>query len=350
MRIIVNALSGNGDALMFSPALRLLREKLPDAEIDMLVMFKSVKEMYANHPALNNIHHIDFLKQPKLRSVMELRKLKTLEYEYSINVYPSNRLEYNIVNSLLGAKKKIAHHYIHTNPGRAEFVNDILINEVKDRHNVLQNIDLIKPISSVKDESAGRMEIFISEEDSVNANEWLAEIGLTGKRLAGIHAGSSIMKNHVHKRWQKEGYSDLIKYLCDEKGFEVLLFGTEYDLNNEIISMSGRNARIASTPNFMDSIARMRHCSVFISNDTAFMHCAAALQLPTVAIFGYTNSRELYPWQTKNVVVRKDLDCSPCFYNSPKPAECKFTGTEKFKCIKLITTDEVIKAVDLLLD
>ena len=348
MRIIVNALSGNGDALMFSPALRLLREKLPDAEIDMLVMFKSVKEMYANHPALNNIHHIDFLKQPKLRSVMELRKLKTLEYDYSINVYPSNRLEYNIVNSLLGAKKKIAHHYIHTNPGRAEFVNDILVNEVKDRHNVLQNIDLIKPIVNVKDEVAGRMEIFISDEDADIAKEWFAENGLTGKRLAGIHAGSSILKNHIHKRWQKEGYSDLIKYLYDEKGFEVLLFGTEYELNKEIISISGRNAKIASTLNFMDSIARMRHCSVFISNDTAFMHCAAALQLPTVAIFGYTNSRELYPWQTKNVVVRKDLDCSPCFYNSPRPAECKFTGAEEFKCMKLIATDEVIKAVDLL--
>jgi heptosyltransferase-2 len=350
LRIIVNALSGNGDALMFSPALRLLREKLPDAEIEMLVMFKSVMEMYANHPALSKIHYIDFLKQPKLRSIMELRKLKTLEYDYSVNVYPSNRLEYNIVNSLLGAKKKIAHHYIHTNPGRAEFVNDILINEVKDRHNVLQNIDLIKPIVNVNDESAGRMEIFISDEDAKNAEEWLAENGLTGKRIAGIHAGSSLLKNHINKRWQKQGYSDLIKYLYDEKGFEVLLFGTEYELNKEVISMSGGNAKIASTPNFMDSIARMRHCSVFISNDTAFMHCAAALQLPTLAIFGYTNSRELYPWQTKNVVVRKEIDCSPCFYNSPKPAECKFTGAEEFKCMKLITTDEVIKAVDLLLD
>ena len=219
---------------------------------------------------------------------------------------------------------------------------------MKDRHNVLQNIDLIKPIVNVKDEVAGRMEIFISDEDADIAKEWFAENGLTGKRLAGIHAGSSILKNHIHKRWQKEGYSDLIKYLYDEKGFEVLLFGTEYELNKEIISISGRNAKIASTLNFMDSIARMRHCSVFISNDTAFMHCAAALQLPTVAIFGYTNSRELYPWQTKNVVVRKDLDCSPCFYNSPRPAECKFTGAEEFKCMKLITTDEVIKAVDLL--
>ena len=106
---------------------------------------------------------------------------------------------------------------------------------------------------------------------------------------------------------------------------KILLFGNEFDLNNEINSMMNNEAVIASTQNYMDSIARMRHCKLFISNDTAFMHSAAALQIPTVGIFAYTNYKELYPWKTKNVVVRKDLPCSPCFYNSPKPATCIFT-------------------------
>ena len=349
MKIIINALSGNGDALMFSPALKLLKEKNPEAQIDMLVMFKSVKEMYLEHPALNEIHHIDFLKQPKLNSISELRKLKLSDYDYSINVYPSNRLEYNIVNTLIGAKQKIAHHYVHTNIGRAEFINDILIDEIKNRHNVLQNIDLIKPIVNVNDESAGAMEIYVSENQTQNADQWIIENNLNGKNIAGIHPGSSVLKNHINKRWSKEGYIELVKYLCNERDFEVLLFGNEYELNNEIITASGGNARIASTPNFMDSIARMKHCSLFISNDTAFMHCAAALSLPTVAIFGYTNSRELYPWMTKHVTVRKELDCSPCFYNSPKPALCKFTGSDEFKCIRNIKTEDVKNAIDKLI-
>ncbi len=349
MKIIINALSGNGDALMFSPALKLLKEEMPEAEIEMLVMFKSVKEMYLNHPALSSIHHINFLKQPKLRSISELRKLKQNEYDYSINVYPSNRLEYNIVSALIGAKQKLSHHYIHTNPGRAEFFNDVLINEVKDRHNVLQNIDLIKQIVNVRDESAGSLEIYVSEDETLSADAWMNENDLRGKKLAGIHPGSSVLKNHIHKRWSKDGFAELIKYLYDEKGFEVLLFGNEYELNNEIISASGRNARIASTSNFMDSIARMKYCTLFISNDTAFMHCAAALSLPTVAIFGYTNSKELFPWMTKHAIVRKTLECSPCFYNSPKPAECKFTGEDEFKCMKLIKTEEVKSAVESLI-
>jgi len=44
MKILVNALSGIGDALMFTPALKLLKEAYPDSEIHALVMFKAVKD------------------------------------------------------------------------------------------------------------------------------------------------------------------------------------------------------------------------------------------------------------------------------------------------------------------
>jgi len=346
MKILINALSGNGDALMFSPSLRILKERLPDSEIDMLVMFRSVKEMYDQNPFLSKIHFIDFLKQSKLKSLADVRRLKNNEYDYSINVYPANRLEYNIVNAFLGAKKKIAHHYNHTEFSRAEFLNDILIEEIKDRHNVLQNLDLIKTIVNVKDEEAGQMEIFVSGEDKLKAGEWIRENNKENKFIVGFHPGSSLLKNHIHKRWDKSKYAELGKSLIKEHNAKILLFGNEFDLNNEINSQMNGQGVVASTDNYMDSIARMEHCKLFISNDTAFMHSAAALQIPTIGIFAYTNSKELYPWKTKNVIVRKELDCSPCFYNSPRPATCIYKGEEEFKCMKQITVDEGHLAVE----
>ena len=345
MKIIINALSGNGDALMFSPALRLLKEKLPDAEIDMLVMFRSVGEMYDQNPFINKIHFIDFLKQSKFKSISEIRKLKLNNYDYSINVYPANRLEYNVVNAFLGAKKKIAHHYDHTNIFRAEYFNDILIDEIKNRHNVLQNLDLIKPIVDVKDEDASGMEIFISAEIKDKANLWIKENNSEDKLLVGFHPGSSVLKNHIHKRWDKHKYAQLGMKLIQNFNAKILLFGNEFELNKEVNDLMNCQGVIASTDNYMDSIARMTHCKLFVSNDTAFMHSAAALKLPTVGIFGYTNSIELYPWKTEHRIVRKELDCSPCFYNSPKPATCNWSGDDEFKCMKLIETDEVLMAV-----
>lgn len=349
MKILINALSGNGDALMFSPSLRLLKEKLPGSEIDMLVMFPSVKEMYEKNPFISRIHFIDFLKQSKLKSLADVRSLKNYEYDISLNVYPANRLEYNIVNAFLGAKKKIAHHYIHTEFSRAEFLNDILIDEVKDRHNVLQNLDLIKSIVKVEDEEAGQMEIFISDEDKAKAAEWNRSFNPENKFIIGLHPGSSVLKNHIHKRWDKSKFAELGNILISEYNARILLFGNEFDLNNEINAMMNNDGVIASTSNYMDSIARMEYCKLFISNDTAFMHSAAALQIPTVGIFAYTNSEELYPWKTKSEIVRKELKCSPCFYNSPKPATCIFNGEEEFKCMKTITVDEVLMSVKQLI-
>lgn len=344
MKILINALSGNGDALMFSPALRLLKNKMPDSEIDMLVMFQSVRELYAENPYLHNIHYIDLLNQSKLKSFRDIRKLKSNNYDFSFNVYPSNRFEYNLLNALLGAKTKIAHHYNHTSIFRAEHFNDILVNEVINRHNVLQNLDLIGQIVKVNETEAGRMEIFISGEDKVRSDKWHMEINPENKIVAGFHPGSALLKNHINKRWDKNKFAELGRRLMDEFDVKILLFGNEFDLNNEINALMQSRAVIASTGNFMDSVARMVNCKLFVSNDTAFMHTAAALQIPVAAIFGYTNAGELSPWMTDNIVIRKNLDCSPCFYNSPEPAKCLWKGADSFKCIKSISVDEVYDA------
>ncbi|MCZ7609549.1 MAG: hypothetical protein M5U17_05230 [Ignavibacterium sp.] len=69
MKILILALSGIGDALMFTPALKLLRQALPSAQIDALVMFKGTKEIYQNNPDLNNAIHFDFLKEGLFKSL-----------------------------------------------------------------------------------------------------------------------------------------------------------------------------------------------------------------------------------------------------------------------------------------
>jgi len=349
MKILINALSGNGDALMFSPSLRLLKEKIPDAQIDMLVMFKSVKEMYEHNPFLNKIYHINFLKQPKLKSINELNILRGNNYDVSINVYPSNRAEYNAVNKFLGAKKRLAHNYTYTSPLRFEILNNITVAETPNRHNVLQNFDLVKTLSPMEENEVKGLEIFLSEEDKKNSEQWIKENNPEDKMLVGFHAGSAILKNHIHKRWDKEKFAALGRLLEEKYNALILLFGNEFDLNMEIDELLGGQAILASTSNYMDSMARMRFCNLFVSNDSAFLHSAAAFKIPTVGIFGYTNALELFPWGTKHLIVRMDLECSPCFYNSPRPVECLWTGKDEFKCMKLITVEDVFEACEVLL-
>lgn len=330
---------------MFTPALQLLKRKLPQSQVDFLVMYKSVQQLFETNKLVDKVYFIDFFHQSKWSSLRQVRELNKNCYDVSINVYPSNRFEYNFLNYLLGAEKKIAHHYTHTNIFRVEFLNTDLVNEEPNKHNVLQNIELIKKIINVDDEEIPPMNVDIPEEKLAEGENWISNIPSGAQNLIGFHPGSALLKNHINKRWDKKKFIELGKILIEKHNATILLFGNEFDLIDEIAQALEGKAIKASTDNFLDSLVRMRYCKVFISNDTAFLHSAAALQIPVVAIFGYTNHRELYPWKTRHIIVRKDYECSPCFYNSPKAASCKWSGADRFKCIKDITVTEVYDAV-----
>ncbi len=350
MKILINALSGIGDALMFSPALKVVKNKFPDAKIDMLAMFKSVQQMYKYNPYLNEIYFINFLHQSKIKSIKEIYSIRKKQYDIIINTYPANRFEYNILSFMLGGKKRIATKYLKTSFTRFNFLNTALSDEQPDTHNVLQNINTLRLLCDVKDSEIGPMEIFLTEEVKKSASLWVEEVNPSNRIVVGIHAGSSVLKNHIHKRWDKKKYIELCKRLINEKNAFILLFGNEVELNEEIKESAGENIILASTNDYMDSMGRLSLCKLFISNDTAFLHSSAAFGIPVVGIFGYTNYKELYPWGTKYKIIRKELDCSPCFYNSPKPASCIFDGEEEFKCIKTITVDEVLSGCGELLN
>jgi ADP-heptose:LPS heptosyltransferase len=66
------------------------------------------------------------------------------------------------------------------------------------------------------------------------------------------------------------------------------------------------------------------------------MHLAALLGIPVVAIFGSTEPRLTGPLGNNHIVLRHQVECSPCFLR-----ECPID----FRCMKAVTTDEVVSAV-----
>ncbi len=111
MKILIIALSGIGDALMFTPALKLLRENQPNAQIDALVMYKGAQEIYELNQNLNKVIHFNFMREGAVKSLKFLSELRK-KYDASVNVYPSNRKEYNIISYIIGAGKRVGAVYL----------------------------------------------------------------------------------------------------------------------------------------------------------------------------------------------------------------------------------------------
>jgi heptosyltransferase II len=346
MKILILALSGIGDALMFTPALKLMRESLPDAEIDALVMFKGVQDIYERNTNLNKVIYFDFMKEGIVSSLKFLSSIRK-KYDVSISVYPSNRSEYNIINFLLGADKKAGVKYLRRDTRNFGWLNNVRIDEVDTIHNVQSNIHLVEQLLNVKFHEEPPLDLKLAEDDLLYAREYLNKLNIRADELViGFHPGSATLKNHIHRRWDPDKFALLGKSLIDNQNARILLFGgpEEIELKKQINNwINSPNSIIVETDNLAQSAAIMKRCNLFVSNDSSLMHVASALQLKVLALIGPTNTHYIHPWKTKYSIVRLNLDCSPCFFYSPRPLICIRTDV-KYKCIKELSCEMVYDA------
>ncbi|HKZ46203.1 MAG TPA: glycosyltransferase family 9 protein, partial [Thermodesulfobacteriota bacterium] len=130
--------------------------------------------------------------------------------------------------------------------------------------------------------------------------------------------------------------------LVKDNGAKVILFGGKDD--REICStvlddLTGLN--LAGEIDIRKSIALISRCNLFITNDSGPMHIAAALGIPTVAIFGSTDPKLTRPLGDNVRVIKKNIECSPCF-----DRECRYGH---YNCMKMVTVQDVYEMGDVFL-
>ena len=83
--------------------------------------------------------------------------------------------------------------------------------------------------------------------------------------------------------------------------------------------------------------ALINNCNVIIANDSGPMHIAAALDIPTLGLFGPTDPKNHGPYNTNSdYIIRDDLHCIICN---------KLTCPYDHECMKELPVDEVILKV-----
>ena len=351
MKILILALSGIGDALMFTPALKLLKTKLPEAEINVLVMFEGAGEIFSSNPNINRVYHFNFLKKGKLESLKYVLNFRG-SYDVTINVYPSNRREYNLISFLIGASRRAGVKYKRKNISSFGFLNNVIVDEDDLTHNVQTNIKLCEALLGHKVDDEPALELHLNQSDLDFADKFFKEKNIKSEDLViGFHPGCAVLKNHIKRRWEPEKFAELAKRFIKTNNTKILLFGgpDEQELKENISAqINSENVFIIDTQTIIKSSAIMKRCSLFITNDSSQMHIASALKLKVAAIIGPTNPAYIQPWKTQHKVVSLNLECSPCFFYSPKPLICRRTDV-KFKCIKELTVDMVYEQAKILL-
>ncbi|MDB6122779.1 MAG: Lipopolysaccharide heptosyltransferase [Pedosphaera sp.] len=120
-----------------------------------------------------------------------------------------------------------------------------------------------------------------------------------------------------NKRWPLENFTDLTRRILSvSSDVNIAILGSKDDqvLGNVIAAVNPhRCLDLTGETSLPEMVEWLRLCELVITNDTGPMHVAAALQRPTVAIFGPTNPGATGPHgQRQNVLQVSNLPCVPC--------------------------------------
>ena len=127
--------------------------------------------------------------------------------------------------------------------------------------------------------------------------------------------------------WSQQNWIELSQELL-KKGHHLAFIGapSDSDFINPIINKLNSNSvqSYAGSFSVMDSAALLKLSTLAISVDTGPMHLAYAVGTKVIALFSardYIN--KWYPPQELGIVIRNDIECSPCFLDMcPRQNEC----------------------------
>jgi len=149
-----------------------------------------------------------------------------------------------------------------------------------------------------------------------------------------IHPGSGSRK----KCWPISNFVNVASSMdANGKQPEFILGPAEYDLYDVLMSYKRVNANVHKIETLTELAGLLKIVGGFIGNDSGVSHLAAFIGLPTVAIFGPSDPDIWKPMGRAVKVVRRDLECSPCF-------ETKTVGCEEIECFNGITPEDVLAA------
>ncbi len=346
-KILVFKLDHIGDVLMTTPALKALKSRYPDASLTVVVGSWS-KGILKDNLDISEIllydaywfnRNIDrkFNIKKTLDFIKELRK-KRFDMFYS--------LRGDFMGILMGSLLRIPVRVGFNNGGGGFFLTHP-ITPIENIHQVEQFLNAIKvnclrhKYSTMASGTDKKMRVAISEAERKFTSAFIEKYSSKNENFIGFHIGAG----YPSKLWIPEKYGILIKRLHDEFGIHAILVGGEEDRaivkRIESVIRDTDSIDCIGIANIKETAALIEKCNLFIGNDSAPVHIAAAIGIPVIVIFSAANNPVGWkPFGSNVTCITKDVLCKNC-----EKFECIDT-----KCMRMITVDEVYnKAKEILL-
>jgi len=343
-KILIRGVNWIGDAVLSIPAIHAVRKAFPHADISLLVK-PWVADIFSTN---NDIDEIIIYKDSYKGLKGKLMLAKILKSrKFNTAVLLQNAFDAALIAWLAKIPERIGYN---TNFRKFLLTYAVpLTKEILSRHQVYYYLNIIHSLGAEAAEADPYLSITHDEREW--AQRELKSFNPAQLPVIGINPGATYGSA---KRWLPERFAELIWTIIGRLNGKVILFGSQSEVKSadEIISaMTARSSHITDSPSHIlnmsgktslrELAALISECDAFVTNDSGPMHMAAALSVPTVAIFGSTNRKTTGPFGQGHHAVSKDFPCAPCMKR-----ECP---EGHLRCLTEINAGEIFDAVTELL-
>ena len=303
MKLLIELPTWLGDAVMASPAIENIISHFKNVEITLIGSSVSV-EALQNHPKVIQTYFVDKRFSNFYKTLSDLD-------------------EFDLFFSFRGSLRAKLFKLFVSSKVKNQYSKD----KYKRGHQVEKYNNFINDSLGI-DSKPGRLIVHSKGQKKINKN-----------RILGINPGAAFGNA---KQWYPENFAKVALELSTE--FDIIILGgpQDYDIAQNIesylIEMGVVNyLNLATKLSVNQLISQIENLDLLVTCDSGPMHLAAALNIPTVAIFGPTKVNETSQWMNeKSIVVKKNFECQPCMK--------KTCPLKHHNCMKLINESDVLDA------
>ncbi|MBN2183234.1 MAG: glycosyltransferase family 9 protein [Sedimentisphaerales bacterium] len=333
--ILIMKPSALGDIVLALPALAALRSSFPDAKISWLVR-PEFSPLLENHPYIDEIILFDRKSLgrawccPKsfgalIRLISQLRKSKfdaIFDFQGLFRTAALARLS--------GCKKRFG------KANSRELAHLFYTDQIEQDSESIHLVDFyLKMVEAAGAKNPGvRFELPSSPAVLEAAKKLLADSGLRPGKYVVFIPGSA----HKDKCWPVENFASLADKIASQFKMPIIAIGSnsEKPLAEKINSLAETSViNFAGRTSLKELVEILRAASLVVSNDTGPGHIAAALGVPLVIMYSWSNPARIAPYGRPQCMVARE----------PYGRGLKIKSINQKHNVSNITVDEVFQKV-----
>jgi len=150
-----------------------------------------------------------------------------------------------------------------------------------------------------------------------------------------------------YDQWQYEKFARLIEIIPDKYKLKVLLTcGPSESFHAESVINLVQGKRVTCIQTGLQELGAITKRSRFVlCHNGGYMHMASVLGASVIALFGVVHPRVWKPLGSRDIVIYKGIECSPCNDRTRK-VECYDGDAE---CKRVIEIQDVLEAIEKIL-